>query len=106
MESTTRTDESSTHTDHPEAARETAPANAATTEVHRPPTPATPVAAAIGDQCAACGAALAADQRYCLECGQRRREVPVPFTDGLPQLVHEAPLASPPVVIHLTSSNR
>jgi hypothetical protein len=30
------------------------------------------LATAVGDQCANCGARLAGDQRYCLECGQRR----------------------------------
>ena len=27
-----------------------------------------------GEQCASCGAPMAADQRYCLECGERRRD--------------------------------
>ena len=31
-----------------------------------------------GDRCANCGAPLAADQRYCLECGERRAGVAVP----------------------------
>jgi hypothetical protein len=30
------------------------------------------VTASIGDTCANCGAPLAADQRYCVECGERR----------------------------------
>jgi hypothetical protein len=30
------------------------------------------VATAVGDRCNNCGAALAADQRYCVECGHRR----------------------------------
>jgi hypothetical protein len=30
------------------------------------------LASALGDSCAACGAPLAGDQRYCLECGERR----------------------------------
>lgn len=38
-----------------------------------PDGPAAPkLAAALGQECAACGAALAAEQRYCLECGERR----------------------------------
>ena len=32
-----------------------------------------------GEACAACGGALAADQRYCLNCGQRRAGTRVPF---------------------------
>jgi uncharacterized OB-fold protein len=37
------------------------------------PAPATlGSAAAAGDRCAACGSRLAGDQRYCLECGERR----------------------------------
>jgi len=32
-----------------------------------------------GEPCAGCGAPLAADQRYCLECGQRRAEPRVDF---------------------------
>jgi len=30
------------------------------------------LATALGDQCANCGAPLAGDQRYCVECGERR----------------------------------
>jgi hypothetical protein len=30
------------------------------------------LATAVGDQCANCGAQLAGDQRYCVECGERR----------------------------------
>jgi len=30
------------------------------------------VAGAVGDRCAACGAPLASDQRYCVQCGERR----------------------------------
>jgi hypothetical protein len=36
-----------------------------------------------GDSCSACGAPLAADQRYCLECGERRTAARVPFTEVL-----------------------
>src|ERR687889_313479 len=32
-----------------------------------------------GEQCGACGAPLAADQRYCLACGERRAATRVPF---------------------------
>ena len=37
---------------------------------------------AIGDQCVACGAPLAGDQRYCLQCGERRGAPRLPFMDG------------------------
>jgi hypothetical protein len=36
-----------------------------------------------GDQCPSCGALLAADQRYCLECGQRRGDPRLPFMDAV-----------------------
>jgi hypothetical protein len=32
------------------------------------------------EQCSSCGAALASDQRYCVECGQRRGPARVPLT--------------------------
>jgi len=46
------------------------------------PLPSAPLGAA-GEHCAACGAALAADQRYCLNCGVRRAESRVPFPESL-----------------------
>jgi hypothetical protein len=36
-----------------------------------------------GEPCAGCGAPLAADQRYCLECGMRRADARIPFRDVL-----------------------
>lgn len=36
-----------------------------------------------GDQCANCGAPLAGDQRYCLQCGQRRGDPRLPFMDAV-----------------------
>jgi hypothetical protein len=45
-------------------------------------TTATSLVAAIGDQCAACAAPLAGDQRYCLNCGERRGAPRLPFMDG------------------------
>jgi hypothetical protein len=47
-----------------------------TPEVHAP-------AAQGGDRCASCGALLAPDQRYCLECGQRRGDPRLPFMDAV-----------------------
>ncbi len=49
-----------------------------------PVPPAHPsLAPATGEQCPACGAQVAADQRYCLECGQRRGDPRLPFMDAL-----------------------
>lgn len=57
----------------------------------------------MADQCSSCGAALAPDQRYCLECGHRRGDPRLPFMDAVvfmdaakqPQPA-EAAAASPP----------
>jgi hypothetical protein len=35
------------------------------------------------ETCASCGATMAGDQRYCLECGQRRGEPRLPFMDAV-----------------------
>lgn len=51
-----------------------------------PELPATQIQATAiqgGDQCASCGTLLAADQRYCLECGQRRGDPRLPFMDAV-----------------------
>jgi hypothetical protein len=47
-----------------------------------------------GSACAACGAPLASDQRYCLECGERRASVSEFLRSGPPRAA--APPASPP----------
>lgn len=65
--------EPSTPTEETERSREQAPVDDKTIEFTRrggEPLQETTVAA--GPQCAACGATLAPDQRYCVECGQRR----------------------------------
>ncbi len=50
-----------------------------------------------GEQCGACGAQLARDQRYCVECGVRRGKPRLPFMDGRPrQAPAPAPAAPPP----------
>ena len=36
-----------------------------------------------GDNCPNCGASLAPDQRYCLNCGQRRGDPRLPFMDAV-----------------------
>jgi hypothetical protein len=52
-------------------------------EPEPPPTQIQSAAARSGDHCASCGALLAADQRYCLECGQRRGDPRLPFMDAV-----------------------
>jgi hypothetical protein len=42
-----------------------------------------PTLGAQGEPCASCGAPLAADQRYCLQCGARRSEARIAFRDIL-----------------------
>jgi hypothetical protein len=42
-----------------------------------------PSIAQSGDRCPSCGAPLAADQRYCIECGQRRGDPRLPFMDAV-----------------------
>jgi hypothetical protein len=42
-----------------------------------------PELGAPGEPCADCGTPLAADQRYCLNCGRRRAEARVPFMEIL-----------------------
>lgn len=54
--------------------------------LREPELPAAQIQAAAiqsGDQCASCGALLATDQRYCLECGQRRGDPRLPFMDAV-----------------------
>jgi hypothetical protein len=49
--------------------------------------------------CRTCGSPLAADQRYCLQCGARRAEARLPFLDILAQQVPQgagAPVATGP----------
>ncbi len=49
--------------------------------------------------CRSCGSPLAADQRYCLQCGARRAEARLPFLDILAQRVQASPApANGPVV--------
>lgn len=51
-----------------------------------------------GDRCASCGAPLALDQRYCLQCGERRGEPRLPFMDAavLMEAVRQPHQAPPP----------
>jgi hypothetical protein len=56
-----------------------------------------------GDACPSCGNDMAADQRYCLECGHRRGDPRLPFMDAVvfmdavrqPQVAATAPLPPP-----------
>jgi hypothetical protein len=50
---------------------------ATTQDVHAP------TLGAQGEPCAGCGAPLAADQRYCLECGARRPQARIAFRETL-----------------------
>jgi hypothetical protein len=47
--------------------------------------------AGVGDQCTGCGARLASEQRYCVECGERRGQSRLPFAESVAQRTHEAP---------------
>ncbi len=50
------------------------------------PAPATHIQSSAiqsGSQCPSCGAKLLDDQRYCLECGQRRGDPRLPFMDAV-----------------------
>jgi hypothetical protein len=61
--------------------------------------PAPPVLGAEGEPCPACGAPLAADQRYCLNCGRRRAGARVPYADLLAGRAPEdvlTPVSAPP----------
>jgi hypothetical protein len=46
--------------------------------------------------CGACGAVMAADQRYCVECGERRGAPRVSLLEGPAQRPHENPTQSAP----------
>ncbi|HKB51589.1 MAG TPA: hypothetical protein VKC63_09175 [Solirubrobacterales bacterium] len=71
----------------PASQTETAPSQPGLAPVPREPEPpATQIQTSAvqgGDQCASCGALLAVDQRYCLECGQRRGDPRLPFMDAV-----------------------
>jgi hypothetical protein len=73
--------------------------------VHSPMEPSTvtegaapaPLMPAMADACGTCGTPLAADQRYCLQCGERRGAPRFPFMDGrTPPVAEVAEAASAP----------
>jgi hypothetical protein len=49
-----------------------------------------------GEPCSVCGAPLAGDQRYCLNCGERRADARIPFMDILRSGSGSPPPAEPP----------
>jgi len=60
--------------------------------------------ATVGDRCAGCDAPMAADQRYCTECGERRGRPRLPFMDGRARPAN-APVATvPPRRARMSSS--
>ena len=77
--------ESSTRTEEPHPANAPAGTNPVVADVRQS------VNAPVHERCAACGAPMAADQRYCVECGQRRGPGRVPFVEGIPQPKGEDP---------------
>jgi hypothetical protein len=82
--------ESSVSTTHePDSAGRRSP-QGATTETHIAPISVS------REQCSGCGATLAADQRYCVECGQRCGAPRLPFTEGLARPAQAASSVSAP----------
>jgi hypothetical protein len=66
------------------------------TDPHVDPLPATAethvaTLAISRERCSGCAAALASDQRYCVECGQRCGAPRLPFTEGLLQRAQQPP---------------
>lgn len=64
------------------------------------------VGATVGDRCAACGTALATDQKYCLHCGERRGKPRFPLGTATAAPAAAAPPAAsrPPKKQRLSSS--
>lgn len=82
--------ESSTSTEPVERAAEPAPNHEVNTEIH------TSMVAPNREQCSACGAAMAPDQRYCVECGERRGTARVAMLDAPAQQAGQTPPARRP----------
>jgi hypothetical protein len=66
-------------------------ANVPSESIASPTSPAT-----VGEPCAVCGAPLAGDQRYCLECGERRTAMSSVLLGGPPAAASPVPPAAPP----------
>jgi cobalamin biosynthesis Mg chelatase CobN len=60
----------------------------------------TTLVAGVGDACTNCGARLAAEQRYCVECGERRGQARLPFADAVEQRTQAAAAAATPPKKH------
>jgi hypothetical protein len=71
----------------------------ATTETHLAPLSIS------RERCSGCGATLASDQRYCVECGQRCGAPRPPFTEGLVHRAQQAPGSRSPSGRHHVSIN-
>jgi hypothetical protein len=82
-------DSSTTTTDEFDSGHGSTP-EGATTETHVAPLSIS------RERCSGCGAALASDQRYCVECGQRCGAPQLPFTEGLVHRAQQAPGSRPP----------
>jgi hypothetical protein len=54
------------------------------------------VLSSVHEQCSACGAPMASDQRYCLVCGERNGPARVPALDTARQRTDLTPAAGPP----------
>jgi hypothetical protein len=82
--------DSSTRTGEFELDREPLSTDVTSTQVH-------PVmASAVRDRCAACGAAMAPDQRYCVGCGERRGASRVTLLEGPARHAGETPAQGVP----------
>jgi hypothetical protein len=68
-----------------QATTELTTSNGETTAVHPS------LIAAVGDECVNCGARLAPEQRYCVECGERRGQSRLPFAGALEQRAQAPP---------------
>jgi hypothetical protein len=62
------------------------------------------VAGSLSDQCAQCGAHLAPDQRYCVECGTRRGEARFPVTDMMSRQAAAAPPPPPKKRVRMSAN--
>lgn len=56
----------------------------------------TSLVAGVGDVCTNCAARLAPEQRYCVECGERRGQSRLPFAEHIGQRTQPGAAAPPP----------
>jgi hypothetical protein len=91
--------DSSTYTTHELDSAAGPTPEGATTETHVAPLSIS------RERCSGCGATLASDQRYCVECGQRCGAPRLPFTEGLVQRAQQAPSSRPPFARPRVSMN-